>query len=72
MRDKVTSWDQLPVLLTVWPETAAILRVNKTRAYAMAREGAIPGLIKLGRRRYRVSRDVLRRWLEGGGQEAVR
>ncbi|HHV54501.1 MAG TPA: hypothetical protein GXX55_03510 [Firmicutes bacterium] len=38
----------------------------------MAREGAIPGLIKLGRRRYRVSRDVLRRWLEGGGQEAVR
>lgn len=62
-----TDWDRLPILLTVWPETAAILRVNRTRVYELAATGGIPGVVRLGQRQYRVHRDTLRRWLEGGG-----
>ena len=34
--------------LTV-PETAKLLRINRGRAYAMANEGTLPGVIRLGR-----------------------
>lgn len=61
-----TDWDRLPLLLTVWPEVASILRVPRTRAYELAATGQIPGVVRLGARQYRVNRDALRRWLEGG------
>jgi excisionase family DNA binding protein len=31
------------------PETAKILRINRGRAYAMANDGTLPGVIRLGR-----------------------
>jgi excisionase family DNA binding protein len=34
--------------LTV-PETATLLRINVGRAYAMANDGTLPGVIRLGR-----------------------
>jgi excisionase family DNA binding protein len=34
--------------LTV-PETARLLRINRGRAYAMANDGTLPGVIRLGR-----------------------
>jgi excisionase family DNA binding protein len=34
--------------LTV-PETAKLLRINRGRAYAMANDGTLPGVIRLGR-----------------------
>jgi excisionase family DNA binding protein len=34
--------------LTV-PETATLLRINLGRAYAMANDGTLPGVIRLGR-----------------------
>lgn len=63
-----TDWDSLPILLNVWPELGSILRVPRTRAYELAATGAIPGVVRIGQRQLRVNRDVLRRWLEGGGQ----
>jgi excisionase family DNA binding protein len=43
--------------LTV-PETAKLLRINRGRAYAMANDGTLPGVIRLGRT-IRVDRDQL-------------
>jgi excisionase family DNA binding protein len=34
--------------LTV-PEVAQLLRINRGRAYAMANDGTLPGVIRLGR-----------------------
>ena len=34
--------------LTV-PETAKLLRINRGRAYAIANDGTLPGVIRLGR-----------------------
>jgi excisionase family DNA binding protein len=34
--------------LTV-PETAKLLRINRGRAYTMANDGTLPGVIRLGR-----------------------
>ena len=31
------------------PETARLLRINRGRAYAMANDGTLPGVIRLGR-----------------------
>jgi excisionase family DNA binding protein len=31
------------------PETAKLLRINRGRAYAMANDGTLPGVIRLGR-----------------------
>lgn len=61
--EAVVDWAKLPPLLKVWPEVGQILRVNRTRAYELL--PSLPGVIRLGQRQYRVSRDVLRRWLEG-------
>jgi excisionase family DNA binding protein len=40
------------------PETAKLLRINRGRAYAMANDGTLPGVIRLGRT-IRVDRDQL-------------
>ena len=31
------------------PETAKLLRINRGRTYAMANDGTLPGVIRLGR-----------------------
>jgi hypothetical protein len=31
------------------PETARLLRINRGRAYTMANDGTLPGVIRLGR-----------------------
>ncbi len=46
-----------PRFLTV-PETARLLRINRGRAYELANEGALPGVIRLGRT-IRIDRDRL-------------
>jgi excisionase family DNA binding protein len=43
--------------LTV-PEVAQLLRINRGRAYAMANDGTLPGVIRIGRS-IRVDRDQL-------------
>jgi excisionase family DNA binding protein len=40
------------------PETAKLLRINRGRAYAMANDGTLPGVIRIGRT-IRVDRDQL-------------
>lgn len=37
-----------PRFLSV-PEVARLLRINRGRAYAMANDGSLPGVIRLGR-----------------------
>lgn len=64
-RKAAVSWEALPLILTA-AEVQAILRVNRTRTYELLATGSIPGVVRLGARQYRVSRDALRRWLEGG------
>ncbi len=49
--------------LTV-PETARLLRINRGRAYEMANEGTLPGVVRLGRT-IRVDRERLLAGLAG-------
>jgi len=37
-----------PSFLTV-PEVALLLRINRGRAYTMANEGSLPGVVRIGR-----------------------
>ncbi len=37
-----------PRIMSV-PEVARLLRINRGRAYAMANDGSLPGVIRLGR-----------------------
>ena len=46
-----------PRYLTV-PEVARLLRINRGRAYEMANDGTLPGVIRLGRT-IRVDREQL-------------
>ena len=50
--------------LTV-PETAKLLRITRGRAYAMANDGTLPGVIRLGQRTIRVDRAQLIAGLRG-------
>jgi excisionase family DNA binding protein len=47
------------------PEAARLLGISRGGAYALARRGELPGVIKLGAGRYVVSRRVLERLLDG-------
>jgi excisionase family DNA binding protein len=47
MRGKDETVEQ-PRFLTV-PEAARLLRINRGRAYTMANDGSLPGVIRLGR-----------------------
>ncbi len=40
--------DDEPSFLTV-PEAARLLRINRGRAYTMANNGTLPGVVRLGR-----------------------
>ena len=44
-------------------EAAHVLRIGRSRAYAMAQEGTLPGLVRIGRS-LRVSRRRLVAWIE--------
>lgn len=46
-----------PRFLTI-PETAQLLRINRGRAYEMANNGTLPGVVRLGRT-IRVDRERL-------------
>lgn len=46
-------------------QTAAILGISKNLAYQLAREGKLPGVIKLGDKRLVVSRIQLENLLQG-------
>jgi excisionase family DNA binding protein len=46
-------------------ETAAMLGISKNLAYQLAREGKLPGVIKLGNKRLVVSRIQLENLLRG-------
>jgi excisionase family DNA binding protein len=56
-----------PNLLTI-PEVANVFRVPRARAYELAREGAIPGVIRLGKQ-IRVDEGKLRAFIESGGTQ---
>jgi predicted DNA-binding transcriptional regulator AlpA len=53
-------------LLTL-PETMALTGFSRTRTYEAAREGTLPGLVRLAGHRMLVRRRVLEAWLEGRG-----
>ena len=48
-------------------EAAAHLGIGKSLAYELARRGEFPGLLRLGKRRYRVSWPALEQYLQDGG-----
>jgi excisionase family DNA binding protein len=50
------------------PETARLLRINRGRAYAMANDGTLPGVIRIGRT-IRVDRVQLIMGLRGNLQD---
>ena len=51
-----------PTLLIRIPEAARLLGISRAKLYAMALEGAVPGVVRLGRS-VRISREVLLRWV---------
>jgi len=51
-------------------EWAAIFNVSRGLAYDLARRGRIPGLLKIGERRYRISAPVTLRTLREGAVPA--
>jgi excisionase family DNA binding protein len=51
-------------LLTI-PEAAALMGVSRSIAYEMARQGQLPGLVRLSGHRMLVRRRVLESWLAG-------
>ena len=55
--------------LTV-PEVARLLRINRGRAYAMAADGTLPGVVRLGRT-IRVDREALIAGLTGSQDAAL-
>ena len=61
--NKMALSDPLPFLMTV-DETAQLLRTTRKAIYAMVNRGALPGVVRVGRRLL-VRRDDLLRWLDG-------
>lgn len=55
--------DPLPFLLSV-DEAAALLRTTRKAIYKMVERGAMPGVVRVGRRLLVRSDDLLR-WLDG-------
>jgi excisionase family DNA binding protein len=60
----------LPGMLTV-EEAAQLLRISRGAAYALAKKGTLPGVLRLGRT-LRVSRAVIERVLAGEAPAMVR
>jgi excisionase family DNA binding protein len=49
-------------------EWAAVVGIGRSKAYELASRNEVPGLIRIGERRLRVSRRALDRLLENGGK----
>ena len=47
-------------------ETAKMLGIGRTLAFDLARRGELPGVLRLGQKRLRVSRAALERYLAEG------
>lgn len=60
-----------PVAVLTVEEAAALLRISRGAAYALAKRGELPGVIRLGRT-LRVSRQALERALAGEAHAMVR
>jgi len=60
--NKITLADPLPFLLSV-DEAAELLRTTRKAVYAMVERGALPGVVRVGRRLL-LRRDDLLRWLD--------
>ena len=50
-------------------EVATLLKISERTVYAMAKEGRLPGAVKVGGS-WRVLRSKLMAWLEAGGDPA--
>ncbi len=64
MSRRYYGWDQLPVMLNT-QEVCCVLRVTEQTVRSMIRDGRL-NAIKVGRG-WRVERDALKRYVEGGG-----
>ncbi len=59
--------------LTLSIETASrILGISRNLGYLLARQGKLPGVIKLGKKRLVVSRIVIERLIQGKDNETKR
>ena len=52
-------------------EASKLLHVSRGLLYGMAREGRLPGMIRLGSRRILISRKVLDEFLNGSGNKTT-
>lgn len=52
--------------ILVADEVAELLRVDRQRVYELTRTNQLPGIIKLGERQYRYSRQAIEKFLRGG------
>ncbi|NPV52637.1 MAG: helix-turn-helix domain-containing protein [Firmicutes bacterium] len=48
-------------------EVSMLLRVPKARVYDLAREGVLPGVVRIGRQ-MRFNEQKIMEWIERGGQ----
>lgn len=63
MAEKITSWDDLPAILTA-EECAEFLRVHLNTVKRLLYDGELPGA-KVGRQ-WRIDKRELRTYIEGG------
>lgn len=49
------------------PDAAPLLDVSRERIYELAREGALPGIVRIGRRGLRIDRTALEKFIADGG-----
>jgi predicted DNA-binding transcriptional regulator AlpA len=49
-------------------EASAMLGISRNLGYKLAREGKLPGVIKLNQKRLVVSKIAIAKWLESCGQ----
>ena len=61
-----------PARLATVREIAADLRISIGSAYALIREGALPGVVRITPRRLRIDRDVFDAWIAAGGNSTSR
>jgi excisionase family DNA binding protein len=53
-------------------DAAAYLQISERSAYTFAREGSLPGAVKVGKKVWRVDMDALRAWVKAEGHPAPR
>ena len=64
LREVIAVAVEMKGLLTL-KETARVLGLSPWVTYSLARQGKLPGLVRLGERRVYVRRAVLESWLRG-------